>query len=237
LNVVLRDIRNLNGAPVFVGDDSIRIAEAEFTMQDTICYDSAIEIPAGTTLARFASGFASFRAALQEMAPPGSLLFLLDGGRGWVTASNFEVALGQRFSDGLRLLREGLYVEGVREIKGLGWGLTPSGDDFICGQVIALNLRQSLFGEDTSSVIEDIYSSARSDNIFSMAFLRCAQEGRVLETLQRVLAAICRADEFEISEGTRRLVSFGETSGGDLAAGLIFEMENCYGLRDMSTHT
>jgi hypothetical protein len=237
LNIVLQDIGHLNGGRVFVGGDSLRIGETEYALPDTNRYSSSIEIPAGTTLAHFASGFASFRAALQEMAPPRSLLFLLEDRSKRVFVSDFERALTERFFDGCELLRQSRYLEGIREIKGLGWGLTPAGDDFIGGLLIALNLRWSLFGEDTSSLIEDVHRSACSDNLFSMAFLRCAKEGRIFETLQRALTAVCRADEVEISENTRRLVSFGETSGGDLAAGLIFGLENCHSLRDMSKHT
>jgi len=237
LNVVLQDLGIPNGQRVFVGHDFIRIGETEFALTEARRYNSAIAIPPESPPGLIASGFACFRAALQKAAPPRSLIFLVESGSGHAASWDFETALAERFSDGLRLLRDGRYVEGVHKIKGLGWGLTPSGDDFICGLLIALHLRQALFEENTSSIIEDIGREAAGANPFSTAFLRCAQEGRVFERLQRVLTAILRAAENEIAESAQQLASFGETSGSDLAAGLIFELEKCDSLHDLSEWT
>ena len=237
MNVVLRDLDIPAGQRVFVGHDFIRIGETEFALTEARRYNSAIAIPPESPPGLIASGLACFRAALQETAPPRSLIFLVESGSGHAASWNFETALAERFSDGLRLLQDGRYIEGVHKIKGLGWGLTPSGDDFICGLLIALHLRQALFEENTSSIIEDIGREAIGANPFSTAFLRCAQEGRVFERLQRALTAILRAAENEIAESAQQLASFGETSGSDLAAGLVFELEKCDSLHDLSAWT
>jgi hypothetical protein len=237
LNVVLRDLDILNGQRLFVGHDFIRIGETEFDLTEARRYDSAIAIPPEIPPGFFESGLACFRVALHRQAPAHSLIFLLDRAGHHSPFCDFDTALAERFSDGLRLLRDGRYVEGAHRIKGLGWGLTPSGDDFICGLLIALHLRQALFEEDTSSIIGDIGREAIGANPFSTAFLRCAQEGRVFERLQRVLTAILRAEENEIAEGAQQLASLGETSGSDLATGLIFELEKCDSLHDLSAWT
>jgi hypothetical protein len=237
LNVVLDDLGVLDGQRVRVNGKLLQIGEAEFTLDDARRYDSAISIPEETTRASVNAGLALFKCALREFAPPRSLISLHDKARTGGGQSDFEAAAAARFAEGCRLLREGLWSEGVRNIRGLGWGLTPGGDDFLCGLLIALHLRQRLFGEDTTSVIEEVYQSARSDNLFSAAYLRCAKEGRVFQTLKCALAAILRTDSREIAEGVERLASLGATSGSDLAAGLLFGLEKRESLHKQAART
>jgi hypothetical protein len=226
LNVVVRELPAADFELVCVKDHFICVGSEEFALDDVHRYDSAVELPPGFAIESLNRGLRVLKETLRQIAPTQSLMFLLDGPEPQTLGSGFESALAQRYVEGCRLLKEGRYAEGARRIKGLGWGLTPSGDDFLCGLLIAWNLSSSLFHANNAKAIEEVSRCAENGNVFSTALLRCAKEGRVFERLKGVIEAVVRTNEGEIAMSARSLMSVGETSGADTATGLIFGLEN-----------
>jgi hypothetical protein len=142
-------------------------------------------------------------------APAKSLAFLLDETR----EENFRAGFESRFVGHVKRCVHEIFhgdrLAGIRQLKGTGLGLTPSGDDFIAGHLIGLNLR----GE----VADEIFEAARSDNIFSNTFLDLARQGRVFGRMKNLILALMTG--CGVQECTERLFAVGETSGADLATG------------------
>lgn len=103
----------------------------------------------------------------------------------------------------------GRLAAGVRLIRGCGEGLTPAGDDFLCGWMLACRLRRQ------TSRARRILRSARGQNAVANAFLELAAAGRVNVAVQRLLRAPTPA-------GVKRVCAFGHSSGADLLCGMWF---------------
>lgn len=102
--------------------------------------------------------------------------------------------------------------KGVRLIRGCGEGLTPSGDDFICGLMLACRLRPNW------AMAQTLLRHALGQNPVSNAFLKMAAKGCVNAALQQLLSAPSDA-------GVKKVCAFGHSSGADLLCGLRYGLE------------
>lgn len=116
-----------------------------------------------------------------------------------------------------------------RGLIGLGSGLTPAGDDFLCGLLAGLCLRGifavsgsrlSAFARSLRAVVPDHLSDTID---ISAAFLRCACEGQFSEAVIRL------ADDAAAgTENCRALAGsfskIGHSSGFDTLAGISFAL-------------
>ncbi|MDD5628299.1 MAG: DUF2877 domain-containing protein [Elusimicrobia bacterium] len=154
------------------------------------------------------------RELLLRKAHPKSLAFLLDSRRCRNLASGFESALVRRLQEAARSLRRGDLEAGAKAARGAGLGLTPSGDDLLCGYLWGLHLR----GAGSAQDVERVYAQAQGQNPLSSAFLDCAREGRFFAPLKELMA--------EPSEARLDAVlASGETSGADTCVGLILALD------------
>lgn len=108
-------------------------------------------------------------------------------------------------------------------LVGLGPGLTPSGDDLLCGVLIALHaLEHTLARNALASAVLAV--APRLTSPLSCAFLRAAAEGEGAENLHRLINAIiegCNGDLAGIVSAVGRL---GHTSGWDALSGVVLAM-------------
>jgi len=98
-------------------------------------------------------------------------------------------------------------AEGVRLIRGCGSGLTPAGDDFLCGLMLACRLRRNW------AMAQTILRHALGQNPISNAFLDLSAKGRVNIALQKFLTAPTPARMGKVCD-------FGHSSGADLLCGV-----------------
>ncbi|MGD0871076.1 MAG: DUF2877 domain-containing protein [Bryobacteraceae bacterium] len=171
-------------------------------------YRSRLHI-GGSDPARIRRNLDALRAALLESAPARSIVFLPGSG------SAFEAALAGRFRDGVGLLLAGDLDSGARAIAGLGFGLTPSGDDFLAGLLLGMYAAGAPWLERRR-----VRQAARSSNAFSESLLRCAADGCCIEPAQSLIHALFAGTEAEVARHTARLSAVGASSGADLAAGV-----------------
>ena len=143
-------------------------------------------------------------SALPRHAPPDSLVSL------FVPASKpsrFQQARDERFRQAFATIAAGRLAAGVRLIRGCGGGLTPSGDDFLCGWMLACRLRRA-----STDVIR---KNAIGNNPVSNAFLELAAQGRVNVAVKRLLQS-------PSSARMEAVCAFGHSSGAELLSGLRF---------------
>ena len=119
---------------------------------------------------------------------------------------------------------EGLF-DFVDRLVGLGPGLTPSGDDFLAGAMIAA--RAIGEGDVSAELWARIHSPAkRSTNAISIAYLEAAAQGWGNAALHDLLSALLRNDTLALRVSLHALDRIGHTSGWDAAAGAITTLQS-----------
>jgi hypothetical protein len=112
---------------------------------------------------------------------------------------------------------------------GLGTGLTPSGDDFLCGLMAALWCT-SCEGESDARLLAGFGAAlaARLDatNVVSATLLKCAIAGSFCGAIHDLTAELARSRTGDRTAALRvamdRLCAMGHSSGMDTAAGFLF---------------
>jgi len=224
LNIVLEGATLDSVRSLEIHDDSFRLNDNRISLKDSALYDSNIEID-GFNRKVFRHNLQFLEDALVRYAPSRSLAFLIDNRRRTEFTSSFDCAIVNRLEEGLKKLLAGDYRSGGEMMKGVGYGLTPSGDDFISGLLIALNVCQRILNTDPSPAIEILHQAAKGGNAFTNAFLDCAARGQVSEKCKTLIHALCNAEQNEILSCTHRLLAVGATSGADEAVGFLVGMK------------
>lgn len=108
---------------------------------------------------------------------------------------------------------------------GFGYGLTPSLDDFTAGLMISTIYMDSYFNKDINSTIEFnkniIKTSLSKTTRISSEMLKHAVDGSGSQYVKQFIKTILSSkNQYEIIKDLNKLLSTGETSGTDIAAGL-----------------
>jgi len=113
---------------------------------------------------------------------------------------------------------EGAPDEAAASLLGLGPGLTPSGDDFLGGAMIALHAlgRGAVAARLAGWVLP--LATARTGAI-SAAHLACAAAGEASAALHDLLAALLTPGAAGLAETVEALAALGHSSGWDMLAG------------------
>ena len=108
-------------------------------------------------------------------------------------------------------------ADGLAALIGLGPGLTPSGDDFLGGAMIALHLLgEPGLANRLGGIVETTATTA-----ISAAHLAAAAEGSGSAPLHAALGAILAGDIGSIPEALQDVARIGHTSGFDALAGAV----------------
>jgi len=183
-------------------------------------YDSSMSFCEGRKIPR--QNIRHLRTLLCEHAPEKSMAYLLDPGRKKGFRPGFEAAVRDQLQQGADLYFRGDVEDGVTKLHGCGFGLTPSGDDFIAGIMIALHA----LGKDETRVLRDrILRHAQGGGIIVSSFLSLAGDGRVNELMRSLLESLLNKEQDAITNAAVRCFAVGATSGADLCTGLVAALE------------
>lgn len=108
---------------------------------------------------------------------------------------------------------------GAARLAGLGVGLTPAGDDFLCGLMLWAWLGHPNPRRLCRLVLET--AGARTTTL-SAAFLRTAAQGACSAPWHNLLAALDRGTENQIEGAVQEVLACGSTSGADTLAGFMY---------------
>lgn len=219
-NIVLHDSKLARVDALEIRQRVVVLGAQRYPFSDRHVFRSRLEI-AGFNPETLRTNLSLFETLIVELAPAKSLAFILDRGGIRGLTSTFEQAFLQRITGGVELIFAGQIIDGVRLLKGCGPGLTPSGDDFIAGLLFGLNFLQEVLHRDFKQLINVVYQTASSGNIFSQTLLDLAREGRVFERLKDLIHALNCAEERELHACAERLFAVGASSGADLATGFL----------------
>ena len=178
----------------------------------TEVYPCAVpRIPRESTAALHAAAMAILQAAgprgLAALYAPGEGDLVITAARGFLADAQAALAAGKPAEAAGVLLR----------LCGLGGGLTPAGDDFLCGAaaaVTAFGLQEASFG---SALLSGIRESLSRTNDISAAFLSCAAEGLASEA---VLTFFDTAHPHTPGELSEEFLAIGHSSGIDSLCGI-----------------
>jgi len=227
------DDKNLSGRTLHVSElplsnDPVQISCSHVTVAGTrVCraraqtYDSTWQ---GFSPKQDLSAFVSaMKSALDDRAPERSLAVLYHPRHARGFASGFERAVLDRFFQAFDTLRRGDVVGSVERFKGVGFGLTPSGDDFIIGLLQALS---SLPPSGTLRTLkQDILEKASGCNELSWQFMRDAEAGIHPKDIKELFTAARDRNANGVKRHTGNVLSHGHSSGADTIAGLIAGFE------------
>ncbi len=195
------------------------------------------------SLPLFTKNLSTLGLLLAEQAPEKSLAFLLDSRRLVEFRDGFERAVVDHIGHSVRDILHGNTLRGVGRLKGCGFGLTPSGDDFIVGLLIATHVLErsayvgsrpvvapgassrrgaagSVSGRDLTLLRTRILETARSGNVLSDTFLYLAEGGFLTEGIKNLVAALSFGSSRDVRRCAEHLFAVGATSGADTAVGL-----------------
>ena len=116
---------------------------------------------------------------------------------------------------------------------GLGFGLTPSGDDFVTGFVAAAHCFAGTDVLPGEGLIDDLVAAMRplirSTTLPSYFMLKAALEGFYPEPLRGLVGSLASRDPAKMRFCIDRLSDLGATSGRDMLAGVLFGFEVALG--------
>lgn len=156
---------------------------------------------------------------------PQSLGFLLFPENEIFFQTSFEKAFFKR----IKQITKDFKLENLptisKSMKGLGFGLTPSGDDFNCGILYALNYLNKIKDADFSEIIEECYLNSIGNNLISNTFLKFAYSNKYYENFYNLLKALNQNNKNEISYYANKIIGSGHTSGSDMLTGFILTIK------------
>jgi hypothetical protein len=106
---------------------------------------------------------------------------------------------------------------------GLGPGLTPSGDDFLCGFIAAAYCKSNVRNNLLLEISQIILSGLTKTNAISATFLRCVIRGEVCSALYNFAKAI--RGNVNLEETLKQLCTIGHSSGMDTATGFLYGLK------------
>ncbi|MEO5888349.1 MAG: DUF2877 domain-containing protein, partial [Anaerolineales bacterium] len=111
-------------------------------------------------------------------------------------------------------------ITATQKLAGLGMGLTPSGDDFIMGAILAAwILHPAHVAGILAAEVTDVAAALTTS--LSGAWLRSAGRGEAGILWHQFFDKLISADPTAIQESMDKILSVGETSGADALAGFI----------------
>lgn len=220
INIMIKGLRLDGIHAIEIEAQAVLVGRQKYDFGVDHIFHSPIDFE-GSSIDTFRKNLAILKQRLLKTSHPKSLAFILDERRVQHFHSKFEKAFVKRVLEGVQSMHAGEVIRGVKRLHGCGFGLTPSGDDFIAGLLIGFHCIQKMFNQDLIKLISEVYEACSGGNIFSRTFLYLAKEGLLFERVQKLMAAISASSAREVRVRTEHLLSVGETSGADLATGLL----------------
>jgi len=230
VNIVIDDILKFRGNEIIIKNNSLLCNDFFYNFEDDLQYNSEINHDVIADL-KIEAVIKMLLPLLEENAPILSLAFVFNENRKKYFKSSFEMSFINKISAGIEKLQAGKAVECAEMIHGFGFGLTPSGDDFITGMLYALYLLQEITGkENLVSLRNNVCKAAESENIISLNSMKMAANGRFGESFKNMVFALAQNNERDICEAVHNILNIGATSGADMLTGFLctFITENRY---------
>lgn len=125
----------------------------------------------------------------------------------------------KKFSDEMITLKNFNAEQIVTWLLGRGKGLTPSGDDILCGYIFVLLLVDKA-NTYLSSLVKQIRNNLKLTTDVSKAYLICATQGYVNSKVYQLYKSFKNHNFKDIDSELNSILEIGHTSGKDLSYGI-----------------
>lgn len=207
------------GLPVSLTADTIHLAETAFcldaaeTVETVLMPVSESDLPSLT---------AQIRSILKHSTKGGFRNILFPSDKPTQLGEQLVLAAAENHmnvcSEKIRLFHYTTAANSLSSIIGLGIGLTPSGDDFLCGVLAGLILRNGTDHPFFAALQEQITQKLPDTNDISRAFLHCALQGQFSEAICSLRHA---SDAAQLSAA---FSAIGHSSGMDTLCGILYAL-------------
>ncbi|MBF0367783.1 MAG: DUF2877 domain-containing protein [Oligoflexia bacterium] len=207
-------------------------------------YQSEIALPAQQTYRwqeRLHDSCTKLKAAILTQAPGDSLRFLLNTKiTSSANASTFEMHLQRHLSEAKERILERADITALAAFRGVGIGLTPAGDDFILGFILAIKIFQYIYlhrhkqltayfelgklCEEIDHIVSKNRQEETDDPLFRNHF-HALKAGKIGYQSKQLIASLFTADAEEIQKSVTLLLQIGHSSGIDFGVGLLHGVE------------
>lgn len=186
------------------------------------------------SIAKLERGLSAFKAKAADVVPDiglGRLIFsgyISDRRDHVCRAAKPDIIMGKLwFHEALadEKKAEELQIGWAKKLVGLGPGLTPSGDDFLGGAMVALH---AIGKGDICSLLWSKIGSyvAASTNSISLAHLKAASDGMGSDLIHRALSTIASGDVYALEPSIAGIGRIGYSSGWDIISGSIAVLDS-----------
>lgn len=207
------------GLPVSLTADTIHLAETAFcldaaeTVETVLMPVSESDLPSLT---------AQIRSILKHSTKGGFRNILFPSDKPTQLGEQLVLAAAENHmnlcSQELCLFHYTTAAHSLSSLIGLGIGLTPSGDDFLCGVLAGLILRNGTDHPFSAALQEQITQKLPDTNDISRAFLHCALQGQFSEAICSLRHA---SDAAQLSAA---FSAIGHSSGMDTLCGILYAL-------------
>lgn len=148
-----------------------------------------------------------------------SLACLLDSGMKHGSGSPFDEALREKAQIGYEKLCSGDISSAVMAFRGSGFGLTPSGDDFLIGLLLGLGVREISEKKNLHKLRAFIYDGTLANNMLVNTLLYQSMQKRPDENWRDLILAL--GGQKELEAAALDVIAQGASSGADTLTGFI----------------
>jgi len=210
------------GAPVAVGKSTIKISGILIDMKDVVAWAPRLAWESLDN-SKLRERGPELRRHLILHGAPGSLSLIVGNG----ALNNSQAQLygsWLKIADGLRKHDLRRFRGEIGRIAGLGIGLTPAGDDFLVGVIMAIWFLSPV--PVAERMAKDISSAVSGKTtILSQAYIDAAGKGEAGYPWHELIESIAAGNRKHMQEATIRLIKTGSTSGSDALTGFLLACE------------
>jgi len=215
----LTDVKSLSIFP-----EKILIDEMCFDLNKIEIYDSTFQYDDVDHTA-FQSRLFQIPGLFPELFPEKSLVFLYVPERENFFKSGFDRQFMLNALEAKDRILSGDVIGGILNIRGRGYGLTPSGDDFIAGFLLGLHFNEVMYDADLSALRDQVFVAASGSNPLINAFLLNAKNRNYFRPLKKILLLLCEEFHAPVRKSLEDLLSVGSTSGADFFSGYMLPIK------------
>lgn len=219
LRICLRDIGIDSITRVRVSPDEIIVNDDyRIPVEETRRYDSRLPmtLPSRGTLKR---EIALLKDLLLTNAASESLACVLNGGMKQGSGTPFDEALRNIVHSGYEKLCIGDISSAVIAFRGSGFGLTPSGDDFLIGLLLGLGVRAISEKKNLHKTRAFIYDGSLANNMLVNTLLYQSMQKRPDENWRDLILAL--SGQKGLVAAALDVIAQGASSGADTLTGFI----------------
>lgn len=217
VSIVVTEMPSKIPENIFIDDETIIYGETVINKKDCPIYNSTPQLfKALNDIEKF------ILWSLPQLSKSG-LLFLIN--KEEKPEGAFLQNFAKRFTEGVNVFFKNP-VDGAKQIKGLGFGLTPTGDDFLCGAIAALWIKNKLDNLEIENLIEAIYEASLGKNLLSNSFLKQSKNGNFFYQFKKLVENMQKNDKESFEKAAIDLACIGETSGSAMLMGLLLTLRD-----------